>query len=198
MAIPEIVQTKINSMKASLEVIYPPYNLKRLSTGYASSQDAYNDTTINSYVYSDNLNDFTIGDTSYTDKTLSSTFNGGELWYHVFSEIQDDLGYAVQIDGVGQIVDTYSGTTIYQIELSTPQIDSGKACTETSPANKTIYYVTDNTFPIDSIVYTNSELNRVLNGNNLYYLVFNTSDVSYNIYIRIDGSGVIRDSGQCK
>jgi hypothetical protein len=29
-------------------------------------------------------------------------------------------------------------------------------------------------------------------------LVFNTSDVSYNIYIRIDGSGVIRDSGQCK
>jgi hypothetical protein len=198
MAIPEIVQTKINSMKASLEAIYPPYNLKRLSTGYASSQDAYNDTTINSYVYSDNLNDFTIGDTSYTDKTLSSTFNGGELWYHVFSEIQDDLGYAVQISGLGQIVDTYFGTTTYQIKLSTPQIDLGKACTETSPADETIYYVTDNTFPIDSIVYTNSELNRVLNGNNLYYLVFNTSDVSYNIYIRIDGSGVIRDSGQCK
>lgn len=198
MAIPEIVQTKINSMKASLEVIYPPYNLKRLSTGYASSQDAYNDTTINSYVYSDNLNDFTIGDTSYTDKTLSSPFNGGELWYHVFSEIQDDLGYAVQIDGVGQIVDTYSGTTIYQIELSTPQIDSGKACTERIPANKTIYYVTDNTFPINSIVYTNSELTRTFNGENLYYLVFNKSNVSYNIYIRIDGSGVIRDSGQCK
>lgn len=198
MAIPEIVQTKINSMKASLEVIYPPYNLKRLSTGYASSQDAYNDTTINSYVYSDNLNDFTIGDTSYTDKTLLSPFNGGELWYHVFSEIQDDLGYAVQIDGVGQIVDTYSGTTIYQIKLSTPQIDSGKACTERIPANKTIYYVTDNTFPINSIVYTNSKLTRTFNGENLYYLVFNTSDVSYGIYIRIDGSGVIRDSGQCK
>ena len=198
MAIPEIVQTKINSMKASLEVIYPPYNLKRLSTGYASSQDAYNDTTINSYVYSDNLNDFTIGDTSYTDKTLLSPFNGGELWYHVFSEIQDDLGYAVQVSGVGQIVDTYSGTTIYQIKLSTPQIDSGKACTERIPANETIYYVTDNTFPINSIVYTNSELTRTFNGENLYYLVFNESNVSYNIYIRIDGSGVIRDSGQCK
>ena len=198
MAIPEIVQTKINSMKASLDTIYPPYNLKRLSTGYASSQDAYNDTTINSYVYSDNLNDFTIGDTSYTDKTLLSPFNGGELWYHVFSEIQDDLGYAVQVSGVGQIVDTYSGTTIYQIELSTPQIDSGKACTERIPANKTIYYVTDNTFPINSIVYTNSKLTRTFNGENLYYLVFNTSDVSYGIYIRIDGSGVIRDSGQCK
>lgn len=188
MAIPEIVQTKINSMKTSLEVIYPPYNLKRLSTGYASSQDAYNDTTINSYVYSDNLNDFTIGDTSYTDKTLSSPFNGGELWYHVFSEIQDDLGYAVQVGGLGQIVATYFGNVTYTINLSNGFPDQA-ACGRAAQENP--FYTLDNTFQPGSIIYTDINLTTPYDGRNLVYAVYDDQKNPYGVAIQINGSGQI-------
>ncbi len=55
MAIPEIVQQKIDSLKSSLEVRYPPYYLFRLSTGWGTSEDAQLDTTYNSYIYSDGV-----------------------------------------------------------------------------------------------------------------------------------------------
>ena len=194
MAIPEIVQTKINSMKASLEVIYPPYNLKRLSTGYASSQDAYNDTTINSYVYSDNLNDFTIGDTSYTDKTLLSPFNGGELWYHVFSEIQDDLEYAVQVGGVGQIVDTYFGNVTYTINLSNGFPDQ-RACGQPTQAKQ--FYTLDNTFQPGSIIYTDINLTTPYDGRSLIYAVYDDQKRPYGVAIQINSSGQILKLTNC-
>ena len=194
MAIPEIVQTKINSVKTSLEVRYPPYSLKRLSTGYASSQDAYNDTTINSYVYSDNLNDFTIGDTSYTDKTLLSPFNGGELWYHVFSEIQDDLGYAVQVGGVGQIVDTYSGNVTYTINLSGGFPDQ-RACGQPTQANQ--FYTLDNTFQPGSIIYTDINLTTPYNGRSLIYAVYDDQKRPYGVAIQINSSGQILKLTNC-
>ena len=188
MAIPEIVQTKINSMVTSLEVRYPPYNLKRLSVGYASSQDAYNDTTISLYVYSDNLNDFTIGDTSYTDKTLSTPFNGGELWYHVFSEIQDDLGYAVQVGGLGQIVATYFGNVTYTINLSNGFPDRA-ACGRETQENP--FYTLDNTFQPGSIIYTDINLTRPYDGRNLVYAVYDDQKNPYGVAIQINSSGQI-------
>jgi hypothetical protein len=188
MAIPEIVQTKINSVKTSLEVRYPPYNLKRLSSGYESSQDAYNDTRINSYVYSDNLNDLTIGDISYTDKTLSSPFNGGELWYHVFSEIQDDLEYAVQVGGLGQIVDTYFGNVTYTINLSNGFPDQ-RACGRETQENP--FYTLDNTFQPGSIIYTDKNLTTPYDGRNLVYAVYDDQKNPYGVAIQINGSGQI-------
>ena len=188
MAIPEIVQTKINSMVTSLEVRYPPYNLKRLSVGYASSQDAYNDTTISLYVYSDNLNDFTIGDTSYTDKTLSTPFNGGELWYHVFSEIQDDLGYAVQVGGLGQIVATYFGNVTYTINLSNGFPDRAACGRETQ---ENLFYTLDNTFQPGSIIYTDINLTRPYDGRNLVYAVYDDQKNPYGVAIQINSSGQI-------
>jgi hypothetical protein len=196
MPIPEIVQNKINSLKSNLEVRYPPYNLKRLSIGYASSQDAYNDTTINSYIYSNNLTDFTTGDIAYTDKTLSTTFSGGELWYHIFSEIQDDLGYAAQIDASGNILDIYSGATVYSIKLSPPVDNSPGACSRIP--TDTTYYTNDDTFQIGSIIYTDPDLTTPFFGANQYYSVYDESKTPYGIAIQIDRNGVILINNNCK
>lgn len=88
------------------------------------------------------------------------------------------------------------GSSVYEILLSNPGVDSG-VCAVSS--NKTpIFYTTDITFSVNSIIYTNPGLTTRFNGNNLFYSTYDSLQAPYDIYIVINRSGVIISNGACK
>lgn len=198
MPIPEAIQTKIDSYKSGLVVRYPAYNCRRLSSGYASSADAFNDTSFTLTVFSDNINDFTTGDIASSDKEGSTAFDGQSLWYHVFNETGSDLEYAVQIDVTGSVLDIYTGATPYPIKLTPSGRDALEVCAIGRPLD-TIYYVSDVAFPAGNFIYTDSELTTPWRGgNNSYFGTYDNLDTPYGIAIAVDRSGTIIDNQSCK
>ena len=97
MPIPENIQTIISGYTSNLSVRYPPYNLFRLSTGWATSGEANSDTTPNSYIYSDGT-EFIVGNFAYSNIPLTTAFNGQDLWYHIFQEDETDLDEKIIVD----------------------------------------------------------------------------------------------------
>jgi hypothetical protein len=197
MAIPEAIRTKIDSYKSGLSVRYPAYNCKRLSAGYASSEEAFNDTSFTLTIFSDNINDFTTGDTAYSEKDGSTVFDGQSLWYHVFGESGGDLEYAVQIDVAGAVLDVYAGAASYPIKLTPPAGDGINAC-KIDRAEETVYYVNDVTFPIGNFIYTDSELTTPWRGgSNSYFGTYDDLDTPFGIAIAVDRRGTIVDNVPC-
>ena len=88
------------------------------------------------------------------------------------------------------------GSGVYEILLSNPGVDSGVCAV--SPNKDTIFYTTDITFPVNSIIYTNPGLTTRFNGNNLFYSTYDSLQAPYDIYIAVNRSGVITITGACK
>jgi hypothetical protein len=196
MAIPTEIQARIDSYLTSLQIRYPVYNAKRIGTGYATGDEALEDGEYSMIVFSDNTNDFTIGDSAYLERDLSNPFDGTSLWYHVFSETGEDVGYAVQIDSVGLILDSYSGASANEIKLSAPGNDNLAAC-EQGP-REDIYYTDDLGFNIGSIIYADVDLTRPFNGNRLYFSIYDMDKNPYGVFVQIDRDGFITQNGLCK
>jgi hypothetical protein len=88
------------------------------------------------------------------------------------------------------------GPSVYEILLSNPGIDIGVCAV--GPNKGQVLYTTDITFPLGSIIYTNPSLTARFKGSNFFYNTYDTRQTPYNIYIAIDGSGVIKITGECK
>ena len=87
------------------------------------------------------------------------------------------------------------GSGAYEILLSDKGVDS-EVCA--IGPNRTILYTTDITFSVNSIIYTNPGLTTRFKGNNFFYSTYDSFETPYNIYILINGSGVIVVNGECK
>ena len=88
------------------------------------------------------------------------------------------------------------GSNVYEILLSNPGIDIGVCAV--GPNKGQVLYTTDITFPLGSIIYTDSSLTTRFNGGNFFYSTYNTLQTPYDIYIAIDRLGVIKITGACK
>jgi hypothetical protein len=88
------------------------------------------------------------------------------------------------------------GPSVYEILLSNPGPDNGVCAV--GPKKDQVLYTTDITFPLGSIIYTDPSLTTRFKGNNFFYSTYDTLQTPYNIYISIDGSGVIKITGECK
>jgi hypothetical protein len=72
-----------------------------ISASFATSETVCDTFSYPTGVYAAD-NEFFVGDTVYTDSGLTTTFNGGSLWYKV------DGGDGIRIDGSGLIIDSIS------------------------------------------------------------------------------------------
>ena len=195
MPIPEIVQNKINSIKSSLEVRYPPYYLFRISDGYVTSSEADADTTYTSYVYSDGVDTFETGNFSFTNISQTTPFAGGDLWYHAFSEDTTDLEYSVQISNTGEVLDQSNQVTIFKLSDPEGTGDPGKVCI--LPPT-TIVYNTSTNFRIGSYTYTDSRLTRPFVGKNGYYNVYDRFESPTGYFVQISSLGEVLDKINCE
>ena len=194
MPIPEIVQQKIDSLKSSLEVRYPPYYLFRLSTGWGTSEDAQLDTTYNSYVYSDGVGVLNTGNFAFTNISLSTAFAGGELWYHVFAEDGTDLSYSVQIGNNGQVFN--QTTVVIEFWVSFGYIDAPNACLKGTP--ETQVYTNDPDLNIDSILYNDSSLTSPFTGQGATFEIYNSGQTPLGFAVTVDNGGMIRNKTVCR
>ncbi len=192
MAIPPNIQTIIDGYTSNLSVRYPPYNLFRLSTGWATSGEANSDTTPNSYIYSDGT-EFIVGNFAYSNIPLTTSFDGHDLWYHIFQEDETDLGYSVQINTSGEVVDISLG--VVEFLISTFFGDSLGAC-KTNESSISVY-TNDPNYEINSVIYTDQQLTIRFPGKG-WYKIFNSSGVSLDFSIQIDRDGIIRDKTACE
>ena len=85
---------------------------------------------------------------------------------------------------------------IYTILLSAPGPDD-KVCA-VGPNKGQVLYTTDITFPLVSIIYTDSSLTTRFKGGNFFYSTYDALQTPYGIYIAIDDLGVIKITGACK
>jgi hypothetical protein len=194
MPIPEIVQQKIDSLKSSLEVRYPPYYLFRISTGWAASGEAQLDTTYNSYIYSDGVGVLYTGNFAFTNISLSTPFAGGELWYHVFAEDGTDLSYSVQIGNNGQVFN--QTTTVIEFWVSFGYIDAPNACFKGTPAKQV--YTNDPNLNVDSVLYIDSLLTEPLVGEGATFKMYDSSQTPLGFAVTVDNGGMIRNKTVCK
>jgi hypothetical protein len=88
------------------------------------------------------------------------------------------------------------GSSVYEILLSAPGPDDGVCAV--GPNKGQVLYTTDITFPLGSIIYTNSSLTTRFKGNNFFYSTYDALQTPYNIYIAIDNLGVIKVTGRCR
>jgi hypothetical protein len=193
MPIPENIQTIISGYTSNLSVRYPPYNLFRLSTGWATSGEANSDISPNSYIYS-NGSEFIVGNFAYSNIPLTTAFNGQDLWYHIFQEDETDLEYSVQINTSGEVVDISLGVVEFWVSL--PFQDEGSACL----SNKTewIVYTNDPNYGIGSVLYTNQSLTTPLDRGG-WYKIFDSAKVSLGFSILVsDNTGIIQNKFECK
>jgi hypothetical protein len=190
MAIPENIQTIINGYTSNLSVRYPSYNLFRLSDGWATSGEAESDTTPNSYIYSDGA-EFIVGNFAYSNIPLTTSFDGQDLWYHIFQEDETDLEYSVQINTSGEVVDITGQIT--QFILSTGGLDS-KVCN--LPVDTPIYTASDR-IDIGDVIYQDDRLSRTFDGSDLYYNVYDRTENPLNYFIQIDRNGLVLDKINC-
>lgn len=194
MAIPEIVQQKIDSLKSSLEVRYPPYYLFRLSTGWGTSEDAQLDTTYNSYVYSDGVGVLNTGNFAFTNISLSTPFAGGESWYHVFAEDGTDLSYSVQIANNGEVFNETTG--VIEFWVSQPGADAPNICSKGTPTKQV--YTNDPDLNIDSVLYNDSSLTSPLVGGGNVFKMYDSSQTPLGFAVTVDNGGMIRNKTVCK
>lgn len=106
MAIPREIQEKMISYNFILNDRYPPliYYIK-LSAGYSKSSEASSDTTPIYSLYTNNERTPNISSILNIDQNKSITYNGGDLWYHVFDSSSADLGFVILIDSSGIVTD---------------------------------------------------------------------------------------------
>jgi hypothetical protein len=196
MAVPEIVQTKIDSyINNTLRPRYPQYYLFRISDGYVTSSEADADTTYTSYVYSDGVDTFETGNFSFTNISQTTPFAGGDLWYHAFSEDTTDLEYSVQISNTGEVLDQSNQVTIFILSDPEGTGDPEKVCILPP---KTIVYNTSTDFRIGSYTYTDSRLTRPFVGKNGYYNVYDRFESPTGYFVQISSLGEVLDKINCE
>ena len=99
---PERIQNKILAYIVILSSRFPPsINYYRISTGYNRPEDALNDPTPLTIIYTDN-NEPVESDTIYISKTI--IFNGGSQYYQLFDSSSRSLEKAIQINKSGVVV----------------------------------------------------------------------------------------------
>ena len=194
MAIPPNIQTIINAYTSNLSVRYPPYYLFRLSTGWGTSEDAESDTTPNSYIYSDG-SEFIVGNFAYSNIPLTTSFDGQDLWYHIFQEDETDLEYSVQINTSGEVVDITGQITPFILSTGGADSTPGKVCN--LPAI-TLIYAASGSINIGDVIYTDDSLSRTFDGSDLYYNVYDQSGSPLNYFIQIDSDGLVLDKINCE
>lgn len=196
MAVPEIVQNKIDSyINNTLRPRYPQYYLFRISDGYVTSSEADADTTYTSYVYSDGVNAFETGNFAFTNISQTTPFAGGDLWYHVFSEDTTDLYYSVQISNIGEVTDQSNQVTIFILSNGVMDGTPSKLCDEPST---TLVYNTSRNFTIGSYTYDDSGLTRPFEGLNLYYNVYNSNESLAGYIVQISSLGEVLNKINCE
>jgi hypothetical protein len=195
MPIPPNIQTIIDGYTSNLSVRYPPYNLFRLSEGWATSGDADSDTTPNSYIYS-NGTEFIVGNFAYSNIPLTTPFDGHDLWYHVFEENETDLEYSVQINALGEVVDISGLVTIFRLSEGDSVSDPGKVCIK--PSSATLVYLSGINIIIGNTLYNDEGLSRTFSGGDLYYNVYTRTEQPLNYFIQIDNNGLVLDKINCE
>jgi hypothetical protein len=194
MAIPENIQAIIDGYISNLSVRYPPYYLFRLSTGWSTSGEAESDTTPNSYIYSDG-SEFIVGNFAYSNIPLTTSFDGQDLWYHIFQEDETDLEYSVQINTSGEVVDITGQITSFILSIGGVDSTPGKVCN--LPVDTPIYTASDR-IDIGDVMYTDDRLSRTFAGSDLYYNVYDRTENPLNYFIQIDRNGLVLDKINCE
>jgi hypothetical protein len=194
MPIPENIQTIINGYTSNLSVRYPPYNLFRLSEGWVTSGEAESDTTPNSYIYSDGA-EFIVGNFAYSNISQTTSFNGQDLWYHIFQEDETDLEYSVQINTSGEVVGITGQITPFILSTGGADSTPGKVCI--LPAI-TLIYAASGSINIGDVIYQDDRLSRTFDGSDLYYNVYDQSESPLLYFIQIDINGLVLDKINCE
>jgi hypothetical protein len=158
-----------------------------------TSGEAESDTTPNSYIYSNN-EEFIVGNFAYSNIPLTTSFDGQDLWYHIFQEDETDLEYSVQINSSGEVVDITGQITPFRLSDGGGDSTPGKVCA--LPA-KTLIYAASGSINIGDIIYTDDRLTRTFNGSNLYYNVYDRVETPLNYFIQIDSNGLVLDKINC-
>ena len=137
--------------------------------------------------------EFIVGNFAYSNIPLTTSFDGQDLWYHIFQEDETDLGYSVQINTSGEVVDISLG--VVEFLISTVFGDSLGAC-KTNESSISVY-TNDPNYEINSVIYTDQQLTMRFPGKG-WYKIFNSSGVSLDFSIQIDRDGIIRDKTACE
>jgi hypothetical protein len=102
--IPKNIQEKIDSYTSILlDRFSPSSSYFKLSSGYTKSSDAIADTTPLSSVFTSDDLQPDIGNFLFTNLSKDKGFNGGNLWYHVFSSSGSDLIYVILVESSGRV-----------------------------------------------------------------------------------------------
>ena len=98
------IQDKINEYTNVLLNRYPPgITYYKISIGYTKKEDAVNDLTPNSSIFTMDDSPPILGSTLFIDSGKTSRFNGQNLYYHVFSSNGTDLTYIIGVDTGGKV-----------------------------------------------------------------------------------------------
>ena len=101
---PERIQNKILAYIVILSSRFPPsINYYRISTGYNRPEDALNDPTPLTIIYTEDNNEPVESDTIYIDQAKTIIFNGGSQYYHLFDSSSSSLEKAIQINKSGVV-----------------------------------------------------------------------------------------------
>jgi hypothetical protein len=99
MPIPRYIQDKIDAYTAELENRYPPVAVSyKISVGYSKSGDAVNDLVPDSTIYTSDDLAPDIDSLLYTNVEKTESFDGGNLWYHVFRSNGEDLLFIILVN----------------------------------------------------------------------------------------------------
>ena len=107
--LPERVQNKISSY---IDVLNSRFSSSktyyRISAGYSTGQQALNDPTPLTIIYTNDDLEPGEGTTIYIDQAKTLTFDGNTKYYHVFNSSNVSLEKSIQTDGKGLVIDVFS------------------------------------------------------------------------------------------
>jgi hypothetical protein len=99
MPIPRPIRNKIDAYTAELENRYPPVAVSyKISVGYGKAGDAVNDLDPATTIYTNDDLAPDIDSLLYTNAEKTESFDGGNLWYHVFRSNGEDLLFIILVD----------------------------------------------------------------------------------------------------
>ena len=107
--LPERVQNKISSY---IDVLNSRFSSSktyyRISAGYSTGQEALNDPTPLTIIYTNEDLEPDLGSTIYRDQAKTLTFSGKNKYFHVFNSSNVSLEKSIKTDGKGLVIDVFS------------------------------------------------------------------------------------------
>jgi hypothetical protein len=107
--LPERVQNKISSYTAVLISRFSSVKtFYRISAGYSTGQEALNDITPFTVIYTNDSLEPDLGSTIYIDQSKKNILSGKSKYFHVFDSSSVSLQKSIQIDSQGLVTDVFS------------------------------------------------------------------------------------------